>query len=1113
MKQLTLSSVLRLAFVFCLVLFLANSAPAQNTNSGDIRGTVTDPAGAVVPGASVTVTNNDTGVRREFVTNSVGIYDTNSILPGTYTITFSKAGFEKLVKTPIVLQVATITVDAQLAVGATTQEVTVTSTLEALKTEDAQQSTTLATHEMASLPMVGPENGWMNFLTLLPGAAGSPGYGGGSGSTSNPGIDQAIGGTAPYFSSYLIDGGSIRLPASANVDEQVTESIGELQIVAMNASAIYGGGGNVFNLISKTGTNKFHGTAYDYNQNDKFNARDAFNTTGAKARQRYNYTGGALGGPIVKNKVFFYFNFENKINPSSSTATITVPTDAMKAGCFNPAIFGSQLTEGPGHGNKPLTTNVAQCGAYNPADLAIPTADMDPVALKIQSYYVTATDQTLLTNNYRYLAAATNPDRKYFVRMDFNLSEKNRVNLTLLDHINPIHWQYSPMCPIQCQTSAGGGKSAQITDVYTFSPSLVNEFRFSTVRQTNFFVTGSFGKGYPAAIGLQYSKADVFPDVQINGTGGNGTFNAGGDTNAIFVENTFDYSDTLTMIRGKHILHFGAEVLRNQNNSTPWGNLHGAQFTFTGQYTGGNVGYADFLMGDVQAWSALNQPLNGTRDWNPMFFVQDDIKVRPNLTVNLGLRWEIHGGFYNQFNVAGGFDPTLTNPITGTPGSIWFAGLSGERTMCFKTQYPIVMPRLGFAWSLTNNWVLRGGVGQYSAMWSSDTAGGEIGFGSASLGTASAAPGQPPVVQLSGTGANLPYILPSRNAADYNNEGNGFIPYMPYDLPAMKGWQWSGSVQRRLPGNMVIEAGYVGSHWNNLEFLADDNQVPANKLGGGQAARPYPQYLSIGIGAGGARTGQFNGISNYNAAEFSLKKPFGHGLTVDTNLTYSRAKDSMGSSGWGTHFGSIFYQDTYNVPANYALSNFDTPLAFKGALIYALPLGRGHRYASSPGGDAALGGWQASALWVAQSGPPFTVVMSSATNNGALCNGCSWYPNLVGNPKVSNPSNAEWFNQLAYATPTTNTFGNNPRNSLRGPGLTSINFSLAKSFSIPRWEQGKLQIRMDATNIFNHPCFGIPNNNLNATELANGVYDPSIGRITGTTITGRVIQLSARFSF
>ena len=965
MKQLTLSSVLRLAFVFCLVLFLANSAPAQNTNSGDIRGTVTDPAGAVVPGATVTVTNNDTGVSNDFVTNGVGIYDTNSILPGTYTITFSKAGFEKLVKTSIILQVAYITVDAELAVGATTQEVTVTSTLQALKTENAEQSTTMASSQLATLPSVGPASGWENFLVMLPGASGTPGQG----DASNPGVDQQIDGTSPYFSSYLIDGGSIRLPASANIDEQVTESVAELQVVAENSSAMYGGGGNVFNLISKTGTNQFHGAAYDYNQNDIFNARDFFNSTGAKGRQRYNYMGGAIGGPVKKNKVFFYFNFENLINPSSSTTVNTMPTAAMKAGCFDPAVFGTKLTLDAAHGGTPLTTNAAQCGAYDNnggADLAIPTADMDPVALKIQSYYVPP-NESGIADNYRFLNASTNPDRKYFVRMDFNLSEKNRINLTLLKHPNPKHEGYSAVCPIQCQFSDTRGQSGQVTDVYTFSPTLVNEFRFATVRQGNWFTPATLGGGYPATIGLQYSKVDMFPDVQINGVGGNGTFNAGNDTNADFVENAFDYSDTLTMIRGKHILHFGAEILRNQNNSTPWGNLHGATFTFTGQYTAGegaNVGYADFLLGDVQTWNAVNQPLNGTRDWNPMVFAQDDIKVRPNLTVNLGVRWEIHGGFYNQFNQAGGFDPNLADPATGTPGYIWFQGASGDQTKCFKTQYGIVMPRLGVAWSPTDKWVVRGGVGEYSAMWSGDTAGGEIGYGSGYEGNAVSGLGQLPVITLSGapsefTQYNATTILqlpalapPTRNPTFYNGSAP---PYYPYNLPAMKGWQWSASVQRRLPGNMVFEAAYVGSHWGNLMFEEDINSVPSNELAKGPAARPFPQYANIGIGAGGARTGVYAGISNYESAQFTLRKPLSYGVTLDANFTYSNMKDDMDTSGWGNQFGSVYYQDAYNLKANYGPSNFNTPEALKGSIIYAIPLGKGHKYLALGGGECGAG--------------------------------------------------------------------------------------------------------------------------------------------------------------
>jgi hypothetical protein len=327
----------------------------------------------------------------------------------------------------------------------------------------------------------------------------------------------------------------------------------------------------------------------------------------------------------------------------------------------------------------------------------------------------------------------------------------------------------------------------------------------------------------------------------------------------------------------------------------------------------------------------------------------------------------------------------------------------------------------------------------------------------------------------------------------------------------MNGWQWTASVQRRLPANMVVEAQYVGNHWNNQEFLADINQVPADKLGGGQAARPYPQFSGIGIGSGGSRTGLYTGKSNYEAVSVLLKKPFGYGLSADFSYTWSRLKDNMDSSGWGEQFGSVYSQDAYNPSANYAFSNFDRPNSVKGSVIYAIPLGKGHQYLNSAVGDAVLGGWQASTSFLAASGTPFTLVMNSATPSGALDG--NLYPDLVENPQAISQSLNTWYNQLAYAPPPANSFGNNPRNSIRGPDLTDVDFSLAKSWGVPRWEQGRLQLRMDATNFFNHPSFQNPSNKLNPIALSTGVPDPSVGRISATTITGRSIQLSARFSF
>jgi hypothetical protein len=1127
---------LRFVLGLCLLSCMASLGFAQNTNSSDLRGTATDASGAVLPDVTVTVLNNDTGVSRVFVTNSEGLYDTNSILPGTYTVTFSKTGFQKLVKNSIVLQVGLSTVDAQMRVGSVSEEVLVTSSAPLLKTEDGQVNNTLSTQQLTDLPNVDPANGWAYLMKLLPLATSTPGgtNGGGSGD-QNPQLDQAIAGGMPYFSSYLVDGGSIWLPHSANIDQGMSESVAEVNVITATATAQYGGGGNVFNVISKSGTNQFHGSLYEYFQNDDLNARDYFNTTGPKAKERFNYFGGAVGGPIFKDKLFFYFNYQQLENPSNSISTFSVPTAAMKAGCFNPVLFGNNLTLDPAHGGTALTTNPAQCGAFdnnNGADLALPTADFDPVAANIQSYYP-APNLSGLSNNYSYLKPSNGNSIKYFGRLDYNISSKNRINITATMHDNPhkTNFDPGPVCPINCENNAGEGYNAQVSDVYTINSSMVNEFRYSFVRQGNWFVPQTLGKGFPAQLGLKFSNADVFPTVAISGTGGPNNLAPG--TNAVFIENTFIPSDVVTLVRGKHILHFGGEVMFEQDNSTPWGSINGANFTFTGQYTTNspavNVGYADFLLGDVQQWSTSTQPEHGMRARNPSFFVQDDIKLRPNLTINLGVRSETHGGYSEVQNHMGGFDPTIINPVTNTLGSMWFAGQNGARTQDFETKSK-VMPRLGFAWQPSSNWVVRGGFGQYASLWSMDTVGGPLGFGTGITGTASANAaysklgaytGQLPVVQLSGTGAALPTIS-GTNPASYitpaNPQGNGFIPFTPNDLPIMTGWQWTAGLQRRLPANMVVEAEYVGNHWNNEEFLADINQVPAGSLYKealpnvtAQSLRPYPQFTGIGIGSGGSRTGLYTGKGNYEAVSIQLKKPFGYGLAADFAYSWSQLKDDMDSSGWGEQFGAVYYQDAYNPAANYGLSNFDRPNSVKGSLIYAIPLGKGHMLLNSALGDAVLGGWHATTSYIAESGTPFTLIMNSSTPSGALDG--FLYPNLVGNPQALSQSIHTWYNQLAFAAPAPLTFGNNPRNSLRGPDLTDVDFSLAKDWTIPDWERGKLQLRMDATNFFNHPSFQNPSNSLNPSALSSGLADPSVGRISATTITGRSIQLSARFSF
>ena len=1160
--------VFRRLLVLALGLCAGNVGFAQNSNSGDIRGTVTDSTGAVAPGVEVTVTDNDTGVVNKYVTNSDGLYDTNSILPGNYTVTFSKSGFETVKRGPMTLQVGIITVDGQLKVGAASEVVEVSAAdAPLLKTEDAQVSTTLQEAQLDNLPNLDPAQGYVYLLKMLPGSASTPAMGNGQGE-EEPAFDQVINGTMPYFSSFLVDGGTIWLPHSANTDQGISESVSELNVIATDAPAQYGGGGSVFNVITKSGGNQFHGSLYNYFQNDDLNARSYFNTiaSGPKARQRYNYFGGAVGGPILKNKMFFYYNYQQEKNPTSSFQRASEPTPAMKVGCFDPAIFGTTLQLDAAHGGTGLThgtaADIAQCSTADPGnaanDYVIPTADFDPVAVNIQNDYYVNPTLPGLASNVGYLAPANNNQTKMVARLDYDVNPKNRVSFSIVSRWAPDVLGYddgaqAPNCPVNCHNASSDGGNEQISDVWTISPNVVNEFRFSGNREADYFAEASLGEGIPAKIGLQFSTADVLPTVVISGTGAPSDITPG--TEALFIQNSFLVGDMVTWVKGKHILHFGGELLMEQDNSTPWGGINGASLGFSGQYTTpppgspqcttlnpcSEVGYADFLLGDVQNWTTNTTPKHYMRAKNPSFFAQDDFKIRPNLTINLGVRSETHGGATEKYNNAGGFDPTLADPLGSSytygentyslnpQGSIWFAGLNGARNQSYATK-TLVMPRLGFAWTMSPNWVLRGGVGQYASLWSEDTVGGSMGFGSGSVGSASSSSTTTPVVQLSGSGSNLPilrgaaartpasYILPIVNGVPTPQGSGGTIPYTPYHLPIQNGWQWTAGVQRRLPGNLVAEAQYVGSHWENMMFEADVNQLPANKLGQGQAARPYPQFSGIGVGSGGSRTGTYNGISNYQSAQFMLHVPTNHGLAAEVSYTWSRLYDDMDDSGWGNQFGSVYYQDAYNPSANYGPSNFNTPNSVKGTILYALPFGKGHPFLSSTLADAVVGGWTASSDFEVESGTPFTVIMNSSIPDGSLGasdfnNAAALYPNRVGNPNSGGHSLNQWFNQLAYAAPAVNTFGTNPRNSLRAPDLTDIDFSLAKSWSLPRWERGKVQLRVDAVDLPNHPSFEHPSNALNPTALASGTPDTSVGQVTTTSIQGRTVQLTGRFQF
>jgi hypothetical protein len=1141
--------LLRCALVLSVLFMGVGASLAQSTNSGDIRGTVMDTSGAAVPGVDVTLTNIDTGEVQHFTTNDSGIYDTASTRAGNYNITFTKQGFKQLTRGPFKLEVSIITEDATLAVGQVQEIVTVEDTGEAplLQTESGQQGTIMEGKTIEALPQIGAGitgNDWANFNIFLPGASSAPSQPTSEGSGAyNAGDAVAINGNLPNYANFLADGATVVLPVSGNVDNSVFESISEVQVTTSSFSAQYGIGGAVFNQISKSGSNTFHGSAYEYWQNDVLNASNFFpggNGQAVKPSIRYNEWGGSVGGPIIKNKLFFFF-VRDKItnNGSGNQHTSTVPTAAERSGDFSgqPTIY-DPTTAGVGGLRTAFSGNV------------IPANRIDPVALKVLGFYPApnAGGPNATVNNYVFLSPSVNPNLRYFGRIDYDLTKNNRVTFSITAKNNPGHNFNQWACPINCFSGDIDGYNAQLSDTWTITPTLVNEVRMGYTKQGNWFVPQTLGFDAATTLGLQYGKANIFPTFNLNGTC---CTSLQPGTNAIYIENLYDPSDVVTLIKGKHILHFGAEVLMGEGNTTPWGNVDAGQFTFTGQYTQqncpagsttctpGGASFADFLLGDVEHWQATNQSVTYMRIKDPQVFVQDDFKVKPNLTINLGLRYEATTGMSELHNAIGGFDPTLTNAFDGSKGSMWFGGQDG-RTTLQQPIHNIFLPRIGFSWApgMFKNTTVRGGFGMYAYNFSEDTYGQGLGAGSVGTNTGNATDvnsgtGPNPLISLSASSATagpiLNYVTGSPAARDpltYVTPAHPQnVTFTPYFVPVARINEWTFSVEHEFSHDYEASIAYVGSHGSNLQFPTDRNQITDRAvLAAGpttQTERPFPLFGNI--------SGNFyNGISNYNALQLGMVKRYSYGLTFQANYVWSHFLDDQDSGGWGSRGGVQNWQIGNDPAANYGNSNFDIRHAVKAIVAYELPFGHNKNYLhNGVVSDALVGGWRLSSTFITQSGNPFTVIDTKNNSYSQCGNGCVVFPNVIGNP-FSNVPAGYFFNPAAFAQPAPGTFGNEGRNSLVGPRLTVINLSLGKQFHFG--ERFGLELRADFVNALNHPSFQAPHSDIgSACVVAGGaaipcgssnfgIIDASApgfgpGNHNGIAVAPRSGQLSARFTF
>jgi hypothetical protein len=1005
MRHKSLHLVVSLVWLFAIA-----SMSAQNTNSADIRGVVTDSTGAVIPDATITVLDLDKGISKEYKTTSDGLFDTGPIVTDHYKITFTKAGFAPFVRSSVTLQVGTITINAEMRPGTSTQEVVVTTDVPLIKTETGEQSTTLEAKEMQNLPNPGQD--WQNFVKLIPGATGTTSYTGATGQA------LSVNGNLPY-NAMLNDGASSALSHSGNADVSVFETLQEVQISTSAFSAQYGVGGAVFNQISKGGTNQWHGSLYEYVQNDYFNARSYFQKSAPYTR--FHNFGGSVGGPVIRDKAFFYFNYDQVINLSASTGNITVPTVAMRNGDFTgmaPIYIPGTAVAATGTDGKSYINRTQYPNNKLP--------NIDAVAAKIQAFYplpnqagtVNATTG-ITSNNYYYSYRGSQPFKKYFGRFDYQVTPNNRITASVTKRDNPAIYPSSIGCPINCYTGDVDSYNSQITDVWNISSHTINELRMGYTNQLNFFATQTAGKGYPAQLGLQFSKADIFPTVNFP-TGSYQQLSPG--TTAVYKEHNFDPSDVVTMIRGNHVLHFGGEYMIFEDNSTAWGNVNGATTGFTGTYTqctycvqtkqvaaSGNA-YADFLLGSIQNWSAGVTPEFAGRQKAPQVFVQDDWKLRPNLTINLGLRYQIMEGWSDAKNNQRTFDPLITNTATGTLGAMWYAKNGDHgRHQLQDNVYSTFLPRVGFAYQIRPGTVIRGGYGLYAYLWSLDTYGSGEGSAFGSSGSISdTTNGLTPVGSLSGANPQFPYVATNTVNSSFNGQG---VDYNQQQTPVAKIQQYNFTVERQIGANMEASVAYVGSKSMNLNFNVDINQVPENRLAQvDQQFRPFPQFNNV--------TGSTNNAdANYNSLQFAFQRRLTSNVSISANYVWSKFLDEFDSSAWGSRGGTQTWQRASDLHANYGPSNFDVRNAFKGNAIYLLPFGHGQSFLNKNKiVDEAIGGWRLSSNFLLQGGNPVTVTVNGSNNSYAQSG--TWYPNQVGDPRAAPRTIAQWYNTAAFAAPT-----------------------------------------------------------------------------------------------
>ena len=1042
-----------------------------NAQTSQVSGRIQDSSKGALSDAKVTLTRTETGDHREVTSNQEGYYNFPLLLPGIYEIRVEKDGFETQTRTAIKVETGTAsTVDLNLVVGSVAQSVTVDAAVPLLKTETAAVNNVVQNEAIVAMPLIDRRSAQ---LTRLSGFVVQNGTGAGA--------TFAIAGGRGNNSNYLIDGGTaqnLTLGVATLSFDPPVESMQEFNVAISNYSAELGRtGGGVIQMTTKSGTNDFHGSAYEYFRNDALNTRTFFSAT--KPILRYNLFGASLGGPIKKNKTQFFFNYEGRRQTIATTQKLNIPTVAEVHGDFSADSYKviDPLNKTPFPGN------------------IIPVSRFDSVGAKLAAFYPAPNVPGALSGKANFLAndPVTTPVDDYVARIDHVFNDNNRIFGRLLAQTD--HTTTASIFPTPGTDSFGNLAhnyyyNASGTWDRNFSATIINEARFTYTRRQALAISAGANTTLDQQIGLTGVNQAFFPAVNVTG------FQALGNTSQQqrlqSPIRSDSYVDNVTIIHGKHQIKFGFEY-RYSSNLDKYSPTAGGSFTFNNVATGS--GLASLLLGWTTSASRLETYPLLTRADSYAGFIQDDWRVTPNLTLNIGLRYDVDQPRWETGNRQNSFDPTAINPVSGTPGVILFSGLNGVSKYANRWDRNNFGPRAGFAWKLKNDWVVRGGAailysGEYDqatpivANTGFSTQGSFVSPDNGVTPAFILASGLPPVSSptkadlTAGYGAVKAGQNPTTAVAYFNpNRSNGYL------------YQTSFDIQHQFHGNILLDVGYLGTFGHHLPApdAQSINQVPVSLLGPGnaQVLRPFPQFSNVSIIAADI------GKSNYHGVNFGVEKRYSNGLQFKGNYTYSKFIDNIDSRNeLAAYPGTNSFTNFYNQSSDRGLSGNDIRHRFIFSSIYALPVHHG-----------IWGGWSASLISELRSGTPLSPI-ELTNNTNSFSDGVR--PNVVGNPNLSSPSLAQWFNTSAFAIPAAYSLGNAGRTFGEGPGAINLDASILKDFSIR--ERTVLQFRVEALNFLNHANFANP-------DTRQG--SPTFGQIT-SLVSGnqsRIIQLGLHLKF